>query len=199
METNTMTNVGFHSIHLAASQDITIKKGMSIKCNASFIVNDGILYIDSDYSGITIVLPQINFEAVEIESEYGSVKCDGVNCKQLSISSAHDVKIDNSHIDECEISSEYDSIHIINSRINNANLSAAHNVSVELDEFSCIEIVSQYDGVKFIYNGTQQVNADCTSEYGTVKARGVFYGGADCNKRIIITAAHDIRLFSRNK
>ena len=199
MDENKTTNVGFHSIHLTASHDITIKKGMSIKCNASFTVNDGVLYIDSENNSITIALPQANFEIIEIESEYGSVKCDGLNCKQLSISSPHNVKIENSCIDECQISSEYDSIHIIKSKINNANLSAAHNVNVDLDDFSYIEIESEYGGVKFTYNGTQLINADCTSKYGTVKAQGTFYGGADCDKKIIITAAHDIKLLSRNK
>ena len=199
MDGNKTKNVGFYSIHLEAAQDIVIKKGMYIKCNESFSVNDGVLYIDSKIGGITIALPQANFDMVELESEYGSVKCDGVHCKQLTISSSQGVKVENSCLGECEISSEYSSIRIIKSKIGNANLSASQYVNVELDDFSYVEIESEYAGVKFIYNDSQLINVDCNSEYGTVKAQGAFYGDENCDKKVVATAAHDIKLLSRNK
>ena len=40
------------------------------------------------------------------------------------------------------------------------------------------------------------MNVDCTSTYGTVKAIGAFYGDVNCAKKIVINAAHSIKLIS---
>lgn len=76
----TNTDVGFHSIHLEAAHNITIKRGLSVKCNATFSVNNGTLYIVSDNDSITLALPQVSLDTVEIDT----------------ISAAHNVKIENS-------------------------------------------------------------------------------------------------------
>lgn len=190
------TDVGFRSIHLEAAHNITIKRGLSVKCNATFSVNNDTLYIVSDNDSITLALPQVSLDTVEIDTTHDSVKCDGLTCNQLTISAAHNVTIENSQINECEISSEYDSVHIMQSTIDNLIISAAHNVSVEVNEFSKLDIESMYDGVKIKYNGNQLVNVDCTSTYGTVKAIGAFYGDVNCAKKIVINAAHSIKLIS---
>ena len=189
-------DVGFHSIHLEAAHNITIKRGLYVKCNATFSVNNGTLYIVSENDSITLALPQVSLDTVEIDTTYDSVKCDGLTCNQLTISAAHNVKIENSQINECEISSEYDSVHIMQSTIDNLSISAAHNVSVEVNDFSKIDIESEYDGVIIKYNGNQLVNLDCTSTHGTVKAIGAFYGDVNCAKKIVINAAHSIKLIS---
>ena len=199
MNETKVKNIGFQSIHLEAAHNVTIKRGLSVKCNATFTVSDGVLYANSENDSITLVIPQVELDTIEIESQYDSIKCDGLQCNQLTISSAHNVKIENSIIDRCEISSEYDSIHILKSKMSEVYLDAAHNVNVELDDFDYIEIDSQYDGVKIIYNGKELVNVDCTSTYGTVKADGPFYGDENCDKKIVIKAAQGIKLISRNK
>ena len=38
------TDVGFRSIHLEAAHNITIKRGLSVKCNATFSVNNDTLH-----------------------------------------------------------------------------------------------------------------------------------------------------------
>ena len=55
---------------------------------------------------------------------------------------------------------------------------------------------SEYNGVKIKYSENQLVNVGCTSIYGTVKAIEAFYGDVDCSKKIIINAAHSIKLIS---
>ena len=200
MEENKTTNVGFHSIHLTAVHDITIKKGRSIKCNNFFVVNDGVLCVSSETGSITLSLPQTDFKTIEIESKAGSVKCNGMSCKQLTISTSCNVIIKNARVnDECNILSQNDSIYIKKSKIDKAHLNAKQIVNLGLDDFSYIEVKSECDGVNFTYNGTQVIHASCTSKYGTVKARGAFYGGADCNKKIIVSATQDINLRSRKK
>ena len=194
---NNNVNIGFHSVQIEASQRVTIKRGATVKCDATFNVIDGVLHVFSQYDGVTLVLPQVALDTVEIDSEYDSVKCEGLHCNKLLISAAHNVKIETSIINECEISSEYDSVNVFKSTINTLNISAAQNVNVELDDFCYMEIESEYNGVKVIYNGNQLVNVDCASSFGSVKVNGPFYGGPECGKSIVISASQDIRLLGK--
>ena len=193
----TLMDIGFHCIHIEVAQNATIKKGASVKCNATFAVTDGVLYISSEYDGVTLIIPQVSFETIEIDTKYGSVTCDGLSCNQLSISSAQSVKVENSSVNVCEISSTYDAVHVSKSTIETLNIRAAQNVSIELDDFCYIEITSEYDSVKVKYNGNRLVNVNCSTTFGSVEAKGTFYGNTDCDKKIVISAAQNIKLLSK--
>lgn len=191
-------DVGFHSIYLDVKYDITIKRGPSVKCNATFYVNNGTLYIESNNTKTTLSIPQVPLDIVEISTEYGSVKCIGLNCNQLTISTAYDIKIKNSQINECEISSEHGSVHILQSTINILDISASYDIDVELNDFNQINIDTTHGRANVKYNGNSLVNVNCTSTYGSVKANGPFYGDENCAKKITIDASHSIKLISRN-
>lgn len=191
---NPNNQLGFNCINIEGDGAIIIKTGDSLKCNASYSINNDVLSINSTNNNITLVLPPLPLNNVNIKSKYDSVKYDGLLCNQLIISSSQNVLINNSIINNCRISSKSDSVNITNSNINNLNINASNNVNVELNDFSYVEIKSENDSVQMKYNGNRPVNVDCTSSHGSVKINGPFSGGKNCKKKIIITASNDIKL-----
>lgn len=191
------TDMGFSSIRLEASHNITVQRGQSVNCNATtFFIKNDTLYISSDYNSITLTLPQVTLDKVKIDSTYGFVECADLTCNQLTVSTSRKVKLKNSQINRCEISSDYGSVHIEQSTIDNLSVNASDNVSIEVNDFSNIDIKSKYDGVKIKYNGAQLVNIDCASTYGALKTTGAFYGDGNCSKKIVVKAANNINLIS---
>lgn len=180
----------YGSVKLTVGDDFVITDNMYIE--------DDVLIITSETSGVSIKLPKSEFDCVELVSEASYIECSNIAAKRFFAKAFSKIKLENIIANDIECESEASSINIKESNIQAGDLLAYGKISVKLLDFKKIEIESQTSSVQFFSQSDELVYSDCNSDAGKIKASNLFLGTRKANKKISVQAYGNISLLQMN-
>lgn len=194
-----MKELGFNSIKISANGKVVLNVGTTFEVKGDMQVTDGVLFLFSEVSGVSLTIPKAHLNRIEILSEYSSVECNEIEADEIQIQAGNKIKLTNTKAKQTYLGSEYSSIIINNCELEIAKIIASDKVKASVIDFCEIAISSEHSNVKFEFLKNETVCAECESSSGEVYIKGLFCGDKKCKRKLYISAGDKIDLVSRGE